>query len=110
MRRLRRSAKKKRQDVELSRTLCFACIVALLGACSYFVSWNDSVEGGVGRPIVDIQKTWGAPDEIREVHKGEKEYVYRLKRLDPSCVHYWIVDQRGVITGYHYEGRCRPIG
>lgn len=85
-------------------------MAALVAGCSYFVSWDESVKGGLGRPMVDIQKTWGEPDEIRAIPDGSKEYKYWLKKLDPSCVHYWIVDPEGIITGYHYEGRCRPIG
>ena len=87
-----------------------AIIIVVLAGCAYFVSWDESVSGGVGRPIADIKKTWGAPDEIRDLTNGDKEYKYWLKKLDPSCVHYWIVGPDGIINGYHYEGRCRPIG
>lgn len=89
--------------------IAFTLAIALSG-CSSFVSWDESVSGGVGRSIADIQKTWGAPDEVLELNGGNKEYKYHLRKLDPSCVHYWTVDSEGIITGYHYEGRCRPIG
>jgi hypothetical protein len=85
-------------------------LLAVFSGCSYFVSWDESVEGGVGRPIRDIKKTWNEPDEITLLPSGHKEYKYWLKKLDPSCIHYWIVDEQGIITGYRYEGRCRPIG
>ncbi len=81
-----------------------------MSACSYFVSWDESVKGGLGRSMVDLQRTWGEPDEIRELPNGNKEYKYWLKKLDPSCVHYWIVDPQGIVVDYHYEGRCQPIG
>jgi len=60
--------------------------------------------------MIDIQKTWGQPDRIDALGDGNKEYKYHLKKLDPSCVHYWIVDPQGIIVDYRYEGRCRPIG
>lgn len=68
------------------------------------------MSGWVGNPISDIEKLYGPPDEIKELPNGDQEYKYWLKKLDPSCVHYWIVDPQGIIRGYHYEGRCRPIG
>lgn len=88
----------------------FGLILSLLAGCSYFVSWDESVSGGIGRPMIDIQKTWGQPDRIDALGDGNKEYKYHLKKLDPSCVHYWIVDPQGIIVDYRYEGRCRPIG
>jgi len=95
-----------------SHAKCVTVLAATLfvSACSYFVSWDDSVKGGVGRSIVDIQRIWGVPDEIRELPNGDKEYKYWLKKLDPSCIHYWIVDPQGIIRNYRYAGRCRPIG
>jgi hypothetical protein len=84
--------------------------LALLAGCSYFVSWDESVSGGIGRPMIDIQKTWGQPDRIDTLGDGNKEYKYHLKKLDPTCIHYWIVNPEGIIVDYHYEGRCRPIG
>ena len=85
-------------------------VLVFVAGCSYFVTWDESVKGGVGRPVIDIQKIWGKPDAINELSNGGKEYKYHLKKLDPSCVHYWIVDPQGIIVDYHYEGRCRPIG
>lgn len=89
-----------------------AIFVAALSvsACSYFVSWDDAVKGGVGRPIDSIIKLDGPPNAIIPLSNGNKEYKYHFKKIDPSCVHYWIVDPQGIIVGYHYEGRCRPIG
>ena len=94
----------------MNQLLSVGMLILVAGACSYFVSWDDSVKGGVGRSIVDLQQTWGEADAVRELSDGNKEYKYWLKKLDPSCVHYWIVDPHGIISGYHYEGRCRPIG
>lgn len=86
----------------------FILFVLLLG-CSYFVSWEESVEGGVGRPIDDIIETWGAPESIKEYEDGRKRYKYHLNKLDPSCIHYWIV-REGLIVDFEYEGYCRPVG
>ena len=93
-----------------SRLQIIGLVLALLAGCSYFVSWDESVSGGIGRPIVDIQKTWGKPDQINTLGDGNKEYEYHLRKLDPSCTHYWIVNPEGIIVDYRYEGRCRPIG
>lgn len=84
---------------------------ALLSAsCAYFVSWNDVMDSWIGHDIEEIVNLWGAPDKIIENDKGQKEYKYHRERVDPSCIHYWVVDESGVIVGGHYEGRCRPIG
>jgi len=104
----------KRETMHYRARISRSCLVVvtlfILAGCAYFVSWEESVSGGVGRPIVDIQKTWGAPDEIRDLGNGDKEYKYWLKKLDKSCIHYWIVGSDEIIKGYSYEGRCRPIG
>ena len=93
----------------MCRNLLFLFII-LLSGCFYFVSWDESVQGGVGRPMENIKKIWGNPDEITSLPDGQKEYKYHLKKLDPSCFHYWIVNEEGIITGYRYTGYCRPIG
>ena len=93
----------------MCKNLLFLFII-LLSGCSYFVSWDESVQGGVGRPVENIKKIWGNPGEITSLPNGQKEYKYHLKKLDPSCVHYWIVNEEGIITGYRYTGYCRPIG
>ena len=84
-------------------------LVSITG-CSYFVSWDEAVGGGVGRPMADIEKTWGKPDQIDTLGDGNTVYKYHLKKLDPTCIHYWIVNPQGIIVNYRYEGRCRPIG
>lgn len=52
----------------------------------------------------------GSPSDVRQVDAATREYRYDLRKLDPSCVHYWLVDEHGIIVGYHYKGYCRPIG
>jgi len=91
------------------------CLVALLlfsYGCSYFVSWDDISQPLVGEPLSDITKyeSWNTPDEIKILPDGQTEYKYHLPKLDPSCIHYWLVNEQGIITGYRYEGRCRPVG
>ena len=82
----------------------------LITGCVYFTSWDDVMKGWVGHRIDEIVKLWGPPDQIKSMSDGNKEYKYLAKDIDPSCIHYWIVNPQGVITGFHYEGRCRPIG
>ena len=83
--------------------------LALLAGCSYFVSWDEAVSGGIGRPMAELQKTWGEPDRIYTLRDGNKEYEYHLKKIDPSCFHYWRVNPEGIVVDYRYSGRCRPI-
>lgn len=84
-------------------------ITIFLSGCVYFVSWSDVVGSWVGRDVAELTSSWGEPDEIEG--KGNKKiYIYRLKGVDPTCIHYWFVDEKGTITGFKYKGRCRPIG
>jgi hypothetical protein len=83
---------------------------ALTSACSYFVSWKDVSQSWVGRPVSEFIKLNGQPSTIAEAAGGEFEYRFDLKRLDASCVHWWLVDKGGTIVGYRYQGYCRPIG
>jgi hypothetical protein len=52
----------------------------------------------------------GPPTLITPQDNNESEYRYDLKKLDPSCVHWWRVHSDGKIVGYRYQGYCRPIG
>ena len=88
----------------------FGLALVLLAGCSYFVSWDDAVKGGVGRPIDSRIKLDGSPNAIINLPDGNREYKYHYKKIDTSCVHYWIVNPKGIIVDYRYEGRCRPIG
>lgn len=87
-----------------------AFLTILLTSCSYFVSWDEKSQMLIERPIEVYTRLNGQPDEIKELSNGNKEYKYWLKELDPSCIHYWIVNPEGIIVDYRYEGRCRPIG
>lgn len=88
----------------------FICVVFLMPACSYFVSWDETSRSAIGLSIDEVIKMDGPPDAVVPMNNGNKEYRYWLKSIDPTCIHYWIVNPQGIITGYHYEGRCRPIG
>lgn len=90
---------------------CFNLVVGLvlLTSCSYFVSWDDLSKKYLNRPVFEFE-TWQNPDEVKNLPNGNKEYKYNLKKLDPTCIHYWIVSPQGIVVDYHYEGRCRPIG
>ena len=80
--------------------------------CSYFTSWDDKSTRAIGYPLSHMAKfdSWKTPDEIKTLSDGQKEYKYHLKKFEPSCIHYWIENQEGIITGYRYTGYCRPIG
>ena len=90
--------------------LFFLGSVAFICGCAYFVSWDDANRNSVGHQLSEIAKKWGPPDQMTPLPNGGAEYMYRLKKLDPSCVHWWQTDQKGIITGFRYEGYCRPIG
>lgn len=90
--------------------LVIACLVVMLFGCSYFVSWDDKSRSLIGHPIDTYLQLNGHPDRITELQNGNVEYEYRLDEVDPSCVHFWIVNDKGIIINYRYQGRCRPIG
>lgn len=92
------------------RKIMLAIAVTTVCGCSYFVSWDDLGNSWVGHPIKEITDLWGKPDNVIDIGTGQKEYKYHRRQVDPSCIHYWVVDAKGIITGFHYEGRCRPIG
>jgi hypothetical protein len=87
-------------------------IVIFFTGCSYFTSWDDQSTRAIGYSLSYMTKfdSWKNPDEVTALPDGQKEYKYHLKKIDPSCVHYWIVNEEGIITGYRYTGYCRPIG
>ena len=68
------------------------------------------MDGWVGRPISEITSVWGPPTKTSSRGNNGKQYTYHLNKLDPSCWHHWQVDAQGIITGYSYEGSCRPVG
>ena len=87
----------------------FVC-AALLAACSYFVSWEEANKSAIGHPIEEIVNLEGPPEKIWQRDDGLTVYKYHLKKLDPSCYHYWIVNDKKVIVDFYYDGFCRPIG
>jgi hypothetical protein len=67
------------------------------------------MERWVGHDISEIVKIWGEPDSIKEMRDSFKEYKYIVKDNDPSCIQYWLVNEKGMIASFHYDGRCRPV-
>lgn len=96
------------------RATCLLSVALALqmyaAGCSLFASWDGMAKSWVGDPINRITESWGEPTRIWTREDGMTIYQYDLKKLDPSCVHYWVVDKGGIIAGFHYEGYCRPIG
>ena len=92
------------------RGVCIAIILSVsLGGCTYFISWDDVMEKWIGHNIVEIEKIWGKPASVENNINGNSIYVYPKKRISPTCIHYWIVDENGVIVGLKHEGSCRPV-
>lgn len=81
-----------------------------IAACSLFTSWSDVMNTWVGDPIERITSLWGPPARVWTREDGMTIYRYDLKKLDPSCVHYWVVNDQKLIVNFYYEGYCRPIG
>jgi len=85
-------------------------VVHICGGCAYFVSWSDFSKSWLGHPISKFIKLNGEPTSVTLVGDGDSEYRFDLEKLDPSCVHWWLVNKEGVVVGYRYDGYCRPIG
>lgn len=94
----------------MGRILLSFTALMLITGCAYFTSWNDVMGGWIGKPISRIEKLWGPADETRTRADGNKVYKYHLEDLDPSCVHYWIVNSEGTIVDFYDDGYCRPVG
>lgn len=84
--------------------------VLVSSACAYFESWDHANAGAIGDPIRNIVLIWGPPDHKWQREDGFTIYEYHLKKLDPSCFHYWVVNPQGTIVDFYYKGYCRPIG
>ncbi len=93
----------------LTRYLFWVCIL-FSSACSYFESWDEANRPAVGHPIDEIIKVWGQPSKTWTRDDGMAIYEYDLKKLDPSCTHYWVVSKDKIIIDFYYKGYCRPIG
>lgn len=87
-----------------------AIALAVISACAHFVSWDDSSKSWVGQPISKFAKLNGSATEVVPQGRGESEYRYDLPKLGSGCVHWWHVNNEGVIVGYRYQGSCRVIG
>lgn len=78
--------------------------------CAHFVSWDDLGRSWVGEPIEKIIDSWGNPDQVSSQGSGEIIYKYRLRSINEYCIHYWVVNEAGIIKDFYHEGYCRPIG
>jgi hypothetical protein len=85
-------------------------LIAFAIGCTYFTSWDNVMQRWVGLPISDYVEVEGKPDQKWLREDGHTIYMYEFEGLDPSCVHYWVVDEGGVIVNFYYEGYCHPIG
>lgn len=64
----------------------------------------------VGSDIKRIEELWGSPLAKTTRADGFDIYKYHREAVDPSCFHYWVVDQEGTIVDFYHEGYCRPVG
>lgn len=94
----------------LLRLIALSIIYAIISGCSYFVSWDSSARSWIGRKISEFVDLNGQPASVKRVDQWIEEYKFEFRKLDPTCVHYWLVNESGIIVDYRYEGRCRVIG
>lgn len=85
-------------------------LVLFSAGCALFKSYDDAMQSWVGKDFEEIQLIWGAPHSGMRSADGETVYQYHREQIDPSCFHYWIVDQHEVIKDFYYEGECRSRG
>lgn len=93
-----------------SRLIVLVLTLSAVVSCSYFVSWDTASASWIGRPVSEFIVLNGKPVNVQKSAQGFEEYKFELRKLDPSCIHYWMVNEVGVIISYRYEGRCRVIG
>lgn len=85
-------------------------ILMLLSGCVLFFTWDGLSQTWVGLPIDKFIEQEGPPDGINTRTEGSKVYRYHLEEVAPNCVHYWIVNSKGIIVDFYYEGACTPVG
>ena len=91
------------------RLIAFVIVEWLLAGCAYFVSWDETMRSWEGHQIAEFTALNGEPQTVRAIEGGLLEYKFPLPKVDASCVQYWIVDAKGLMKAFHYDGRCRPI-
>lgn len=85
-------------------------LVLVVQGCYLFVSRNDLMRSWIGTPVEEITSLWGQPNRVETRGDGMTVYIYDRKKLDPSCVLYWIVNKEKVVVDVYYEGHCgRPF-
>lgn len=92
------------------RALMNLMALASLIGCAFLNTWDDVMGSWVGAPITRIENLWGPPDKTQTRADGNTIYKYHLEDLDPTCVHYWVVNPEGTIVDFYYKGYCRPVG
>lgn len=80
--------------------------VLLMVGCA---SWDDVMDGWIGKPFARIQRLWGEPDRAWKRTDGKMVYMYYVEDIDHSCVHYWVVNSEEVIVDSRHKGFCYPI-
>lgn len=85
-------------------------LTLLLSSCVFFASWDSMSKSWVGRPVERFIQLNGAPATVERQGPDLTVYRFDLPKIHSSCVHYWLVNDAGVIVDYRYTGWCRPIG
>lgn len=85
-------------------------LALLLAACATDPdNWQDVAVSWYHQPIGVTVAAWGPPDRIWTRSDGLRAYKYDLDRVAPDCVHYWLVDDRGLIVNWYYKGGCKAV-
>lgn len=91
------------------KALAVVGCMAILCGCALFTSWDDVTNTWIGSPIARLQAAHGSPSKVTPLPDGQSEYRYDLKKLDPSCVQYWVINAEGIIVGQRHTGYCSPV-
>ena len=94
----------------MRRAVMLPLFALLFAGCAFLNTWDDVMHTWIGADIARITNLWGEPRGIWTREDGMTIYKYELKKLDPSCVHYWVVSKEKIIVDFYYEGYCRPVG
>jgi hypothetical protein len=84
-------------------------LLALAASACATRHWGSIGESWVGHHIDEVRQHWGEPDRNWVRSDGMRVYQYHLEQVDPTCNHYWVTGDQGVINGFYYEGECRQL-
>lgn len=77
-----------------------------LSACSSAPPRDNEMDRWFGHPATELVKAWGPPKSIVKLEERRLEYKYPRPDIDPSCIHFWLMNRQGYVIAHRYEGRC----